>query len=180
MSQSSSSSEQDQTNNNRNDSKSDSKLNFNGSHSKSKAKNNNLNSSSSEDVFEDCPGFTLISPKSGNKYIFESELGEGSFGEVWKATSSSGDSVAVKIIDKARLSRSTQGPAKAKQIVQREIDILKQIDHKNVIKLYDVIEIPNRERMSVYSVPVFPVAVSFSPSFRVFCVCGCMCPIGIL
>ena len=63
-------------------------------------------------------------------------LGKGAFGEVY-LTSKQGsqEKFATKKIDK----KYAQNP-KAKKYIDNEIKILKEIDHKNIIKLYDVKE----------------------------------------
>jgi len=62
-------------------------------------------------------------------------LGKGQFGKVKLATHIlTGATVAIKIINKKKLNKA------ALELVQREIRILKQLHHPNVIQLYEVLE----------------------------------------
>lgn len=67
-------------------------------------------------------------------YSFSSVLGKGGFGTVKLATLKSGVSdkkVAVKIIEKARVKTKMY-------ILLRELEILRSLDHPNIIKFYEV------------------------------------------
>eukprot|EP01101_Sappina_pedata_P002286 TRINITY_DN12530_c0_g1_i1.p1 TRINITY_DN12530_c0_g1~~TRINITY_DN12530_c0_g1_i1.p1 ORF type:complete len:678 (+),score=167.94 TRINITY_DN12530_c0_g1_i1:61-2094(+) len=69
-------------------------------------------------------------------YTFGKTLGEGRYGKVKLATSvKTGQNFAVKILKKELISN----PADIARI-QRETQILTQLNHPNIIKLYDVIE----------------------------------------
>jgi len=76
--------------------------------------------------------------KSGDikeKYLFEKTLGQGSFGEVKKIKNkTSGEELAVKIINKADMQQEDL------LALQTEVEILSQIDHPNVVKLFEVWE----------------------------------------
>jgi len=69
-----------------------------------------------------------------DKYLLMDEvLGEGSFGTVRKCRLLGGNLVrALKTIDKSKLPDATQ--------LRREVDILLNVDHPHIIKLYDVYE----------------------------------------
>lgn len=68
-------------------------------------------------------------------YKIESVIGKGSFATVRKGKHrSSGDRVAIKIISKRKMSQED------KLALQNEIDIMKQVDHPNIVKLYDTFE----------------------------------------
>ena len=72
------------------------------------------------------------------QYRFEKSLGKGTFGKVKLATHlPSGESVAVKILEKAKI--KDVGDIER---ISREIHILKLIRHPNIIQLYDIIETP--------------------------------------
>ena len=61
-------------------------------------------------------------------------LGKGGFGTVKLAALKSGVSdkkMAVKIIEKSRLKQKTY-------VLLRELEILKSLDHPNIIKFYEV------------------------------------------
>jgi 5'-AMP-activated protein kinase, catalytic alpha subunit len=63
-------------------------------------------------------------------------LGEGTFGKVKLGIHSiTGERVAVKILEKSRIADVADV-----ERVTREIHILKQIRHPNVIQLYEIIE----------------------------------------
>ncbi|KAL4508150.1 hypothetical protein ABPG72_021523 [Tetrahymena utriculariae] len=71
--------------------------------------------------------------KIRDDYKFLKELGSGAFGVVFLATHRiTGDERAVKAVAKDRLSD--------KQQFQDEINILKELDHPNIVKLYEVYE----------------------------------------
>ena len=63
-------------------------------------------------------------------YIKESKMGEGSFGEVWKVRHKIlGKEFAMKIIEKSPYSNTKQ--------IENEIEILKQLDHPNILKILE-------------------------------------------
>ena len=65
-----------------------------------------------------------------------SDLGEGTFGSVKLAKqTSNGNLVAIKILEKSRI----RDKADMERIV-REIKILKEIKHENIVKLYEIVE----------------------------------------
>ncbi|KAF1795753.1 EF-Hand 1, calcium-binding site [Phytophthora cactorum] len=65
--------------------------------------------------------------------IEKKELGHGHYGTVRVGVSkTTGEKVAIKTIPKAKVSRP--------ETMRREINILKTLDHPNIIKLYDVCE----------------------------------------
>ncbi len=66
-------------------------------------------------------------------HLMDDVLGEGSFGTVRKCRLLGSNLVcALKTIDKAKLPDATQ--------LRREVDILLDVDHPHIIKLYDVYE----------------------------------------
>ena len=70
--------------------------------------------------------------KEVGDYILLREVGKGAFSVVYESKhKETGEIYAVKVID-----TSKSDPAK----LQREIDILKMVDHPYVIKLYDVFD----------------------------------------
>ena len=75
--------------------------------------------------------FTKQSDLKKKFTVEDKTLGSGNFAVVKKATRKSDGLVcAVKIIDKAKVEDM--------QDIEREIDIMGQIDHPNVIKLYEI------------------------------------------
>jgi len=88
------------------------------------------------------------------QYLLGDIVGEGSYSKVKEVL----DTVtlerrAAKIMKKKRLRKIPNG----EQNVQREIHILRKLNHENLIKLYDVIYDPMKEKM--YIVMEYAVAV---------------------
>ena len=74
--------------------------------------------------------------KIGN-YILGETIGEGAFGKVKKATHLlTNEKVAVKILNKQRMQELSGDVNK----IQKEINILKKLRHKNIIQLYEIME----------------------------------------
>ena len=74
----------------------------------------------------------------GDKYEIIKELGEGAFGKVVSAKNKkSGDIRAIKQLSKKKIS-----PEDLERF-KREVDVLKTIDHPNIIKLYEIYETQN-------------------------------------
>lgn len=68
-------------------------------------------------------------------YEMKALLGKGAFGKVFHAVSkSTGCERAIKALDKTSLHRDRS------ERVQREIEILKEVDHPNIVKIVEVIE----------------------------------------
>ena len=74
--------------------------------------------------------------KNLGTFILGQKLGEGTFGVVRLATHIlTGEKVAVKILDKQKISKNSD-----KKRLEREIKILKIMHHNNIVQLYNVIE----------------------------------------
>ena len=74
-------------------------------------------------------------------YILQKEIGSGGFAKVFKGIHiPSGEKVAIKIMDKTQL---MEDPLNF-QRVENEISILKKVQHKNIIKLYELMESPQK------------------------------------
>ncbi|XP_023179960.1 serine/threonine-protein kinase STK11 [Drosophila hydei] len=85
--------------------------------------------------------------KMVGKYVMGDVLGEGSYGKVKEAMNSENLSrLAVKILTKRKLRRIPNG----EQNVTREIHLLKQLKHQNVVQLVDVMY--NEEKQKMYLV----------------------------
>ena len=68
-------------------------------------------------------------------YKIETTLGKGNFATVKRCKNrETGERFAVKVMSKAKLTEDMR------QAILNEIDILKQIDHPNIVKLFDVFE----------------------------------------
>lgn len=77
------------------------------------------------------------STKHKGPYILGSTLGEGAFAKVKVATHiHTGEKVAIKILDKTAMVEDEDDVKR----VQKEINILKKLRHKNIIQLYEVME----------------------------------------
>ncbi len=69
----------------------------------------------------------------GKYYEFIKELGEGSFGHVYRCQNrETGNVYACKKMSKKKI--------KNKEQFKTEIDLLRATDHPNIIKLYDIFE----------------------------------------
>ena len=67
-----------------------------------------------------------------SRYIFEEVIGRGGFGCVRKSQDRiTGQHLAIKIIPKVNVSSQSSG------FIENEIEILKKLDHPNIIKLYE-------------------------------------------
>ncbi|XP_034484938.1 serine/threonine-protein kinase STK11 isoform X2 [Drosophila innubila] len=85
--------------------------------------------------------------KMVDKYVMGDVLGEGSYGKVKEAMNSENlCRLAVKILTKRKLRRIPNG----EQNVTREIHLLKQLKHQNVVQLVDVLY--NDEKQKMYLV----------------------------
>ena len=79
--------------------------------------------------------------KQISDYILHGEIGSGGFAKVVQGTHiPTGEKVAIKIMDKIQLFTD---PLNLRR-VKSEISILKIVRHKNIIKLYEVIETPQK------------------------------------
>ncbi|XP_037956883.1 serine/threonine-protein kinase STK11 [Teleopsis dalmanni] len=82
--------------------------------------------------------------KMVGKYVMGDKLGEGSYGKVKEVLDSENlCRRAVKILTKHKLRRIPNG----QQNVQREIQLLKNLHHKNVVALLDVLYNDKKEKM---------------------------------
>eukprot|EP00755_Sulcionema_specki_P012317 Sspe_Gene.51101::Locus_28393_Transcript_1_1_Confidence_1.000_Length_1214::g.51101::m.51101/K02206/CDK2; cyclin-dependent kinase 2 len=81
----------------------------------------------------------FTSASGDSRYKLETKLGEGTYGVVYKGTDlSTGKAIAMK---KIRLETEDEGvPSTA----LREISILKELHHPNIVRLIDVISLPNK------------------------------------
>lgn len=85
-------------------------------------------------------GTIVSSTQIGNKYTLLKDLGEGTFGSVKLGKQVQSDQlVAVKILEKSRIKDKAD-----KERVVREIKILKRVNHPAFVKLYEIIENPER------------------------------------
>ena len=72
----------------------------------------------------------------GHDYILIRDLGEGTFGTVKLARHvKTKNLVAIKILEKSRIKESAD-----LERVKREIEILKEIKHENIVELFEIVE----------------------------------------
>jgi len=90
-----------------------------------------------------------------NQYTFLRKLGEGAYGKV-KLAECNHRHYAIKIINKDRLRRQREfvvnpkggmGVRNALQDILREIAIMKKLQHENVVRLHEVIDDEEREKL---------------------------------
>lgn len=73
-------------------------------------------------------------------YLIGKEIGKGAYAVVKQAVhKQSGTKLAIKIYEKFKL----MDPAR-KSAVKREIQVLRQLDHPNIVRLYEVIDNPKQ------------------------------------
>jgi len=73
------------------------------------------------------------------EYVMSSNIGSGSFGTVCKAIRKNDNhEVAIKIVSKEKL--NSKPGSNLMKYLEREVNILKSIKHKNIMQLYDVYE----------------------------------------
>lgn len=86
-----------------------------------------------------------------NDYILLKTIGRGTYGKVKLGLhSKDGTRVAVKICNKFLLSKKKKGglgSASLLEDVRREIAIMKNLDHPNVVRLYEVIDDPTNDKL---------------------------------
>ena len=76
---------------------------------------------------------------NANKYTKTTKLGEGTYGVVYRAKDQKGQEIYA--LKKIRLQAEEEGiPSTA----IREISLLKELNHKNIVKLYDVLHTPKK------------------------------------
>ncbi|CAD8055783.1 unnamed protein product [Paramecium sonneborni] len=98
---------------------------------------------------------TIEGEKKLNDYILKQVLGQGTFGKVRLAEKNL-QNYAIKILNKSRLKKQREyytdsnGVVKIKnafQNVAKEIAIMKKLRHPNIIRLYEIIDSPNSNKM---------------------------------
>lgn len=83
-----------------------------------------------------------------NKYVIKGDLGKGTFGRVKLCKSEEdGKLYAVKIMHKTFVQRLAGKEDQLQDVVRREVAIMKKLNHRNVVKLVEVIDDPSSEKM---------------------------------
>ena len=77
----------------------------------------------------------MAAKKQVGKYEIGRTLGEGTFGKVKHAVNvETQEAVAIKVLDKERIQKQSMGSQ-----IKKEISIMKQLEHANVVKLNEVL-----------------------------------------
>jgi serine/threonine protein kinase len=100
-------------------------------------------------------GRHLRGKKTINQYEMMNVLGKGTYGKVWLCTNGdSGELCALKVINKSILKnlRKLVPPGFAQKnndanVVRTEIAVLKKLNHPNVVKLLEVIDDPEQDKI---------------------------------
>lgn len=83
-----------------------------------------------------------------NKYIIKGDLGKGTFGRVKLCQSEEDKNLyAVKIMHKTFVQRMAGKEDQFQDVLRREVAIMKKLNHRNVVKLVEVIDDPSSEKM---------------------------------
>ncbi|ETV88758.1 CAMKK/CAMKK-META protein kinase, variant 1 [Aphanomyces astaci] len=83
-----------------------------------------------------------------NKYVIKGELGKGSFGTVKLcANEEDGQLYAVKIMHKTFVQRMANREDSLQDALRREVAIMKKLDHRNVVRLVEVIDDPSSQKV---------------------------------
>ncbi|KPI90282.1 putative protein kinase [Leptomonas seymouri] len=85
-----------------------------------------------------------------NRYTIVANLGQGAYGKVKLGVdASTGQNVAIKIIDKKHLKKKISGLGANDQdtALRREIAIMKKVRHRNCVSLYEVIDDPASNKL---------------------------------
>jgi [calcium/calmodulin-dependent protein kinase] kinase len=83
-----------------------------------------------------------------NEYVRECKIGTGSYGKVvLHRSKKDGKQYAIKMFHKSRLRKLRVSPTETAMMdVLREVAIMKQLDHPNVVHLVEVIDDPENDR----------------------------------
>ncbi|RMX64564.1 hypothetical protein DD238_005544 [Peronospora effusa] len=83
-----------------------------------------------------------------NKYVIKGDLGRGTFGRVKLCESQEdGRMYAVKIMHKTFVQRMAGKEDQLYDVLRREVAIMKKLNHRNVVRLVEVIDDPNSQKM---------------------------------
>jgi len=82
-----------------------------------------------------------------NQYILFEEIGRGAQGTVYKCLNKEDNQTyAIKCLERASLKRR-QKPGIGGQVLKNEIEVMKQLDHPNLVRLYEVIDDSKFDRL---------------------------------
>mmetsp|Transcript_25799 Transcript_25799/g.50401 ORF Transcript_25799/g.50401 Transcript_25799/m.50401 type:complete len:438 (-) Transcript_25799:97-1410(-) len=88
--------------------------------------------------------------KTVNQFEIVKPLGKGAFGKVKLCKDTrDGKLYALKIMDKNVLKKKRQGMSNMLQSVQKEIAIMKKLNHKNCVVMYEVLDCPSNPKLYI-------------------------------
>jgi serine/threonine protein kinase/serine/threonine protein phosphatase PrpC/CRP-like cAMP-binding protein len=84
-----------------------------------------------------------------NNYVLQTKIGQGSYGTVWLALAvSDGKKYAIKMVNREKLKKKGKlgrgGGVDADEELLNEVAAMKKLSHPNVVKLYEVIDEPEK------------------------------------
>ena len=83
------------------------------------------------------------------QFVVGKQIGEGAYGSVRIALyTSMNKRIAIKVYEKKKIRESQR-----RRSVRREIKILQQIDHRNIVKIFDVFETNNHVNLIMEYIP---------------------------
>ncbi|KAH9105579.1 hypothetical protein AeMF1_018658, partial [Aphanomyces euteiches] len=83
-----------------------------------------------------------------NKYVIKGELGRGTFGTVKLCVNEEdGQLYAVKIMQKTFVQRMANREDSLQDALRREVAIMKKLNHRNVVRLIEVIDDPSSQKV---------------------------------
>lgn len=101
------------------------------------SRNEKIHSENSKDVIKISKGFFVLNKdtKFKDDYDLKETLGEGAFGVVGKCQNKDSKAIrAVKMLNKQKLSKDEVAD------IANEIEIIKELDHPNIVKVYETYE----------------------------------------
>uniref|UniRef100_A0A6U2AVL0 Protein kinase domain-containing protein n=2 Tax=Hemiselmis andersenii TaxID=464988 RepID=A0A6U2AVL0_HEMAN len=88
--------------------------------------------------------------KTVNQFEIVKLLGKGAFGKVKLCKDTrDGKLYALKIMDKNVLKKKRQGMSNMLQSVQKEIAIMKKLNHKNIVIMHEVLDCPSNPKLYI-------------------------------
>lgn len=107
--------------------------------------------------------------KTVGKYDIGRTLGEGTFGKVkFALDTETGLEVAIKVLDKERIQKQSMGSQ-----IKKEISIMKQLEHPNVVRLNEVLA--SRTKIFIVLELVTGGELCVSASHRLYGLCSLHC-----